>query len=410
METNSKPSFSDLGLSKPILDLLAKMKFTTPTPIQNKAIPMALSGKDVVGIAQTGTGKTLAFGLPMIQILSQGNGMGLILVPTRELAMQVEEALAPIARAFQIRTAVIIGGASMHHQIQAIKRNPRIIVATPGRLIDHLEQRTIMLFDVKLLVLDEADRMLDMGFAPQIKRVLQTVPAKRQTMLFSATMPGDIVQIATKHMQLPINIEVTPPGTTADNVTQELFIVSKSNKKVLLEKVLQKYTGTVLLFTRTKYEAKNLNRHLQMAGHKSAEIHSNRSLGQRKEALEGFKSGYYRILIATDIASRGIDVNNIELVINYDLPDEAGNYIHRIGRTARAGREGHAISFATPDQGLNIRDIERLIRTEIEVSRHPEILAEQFYNTRGTGPGAPRSTKTFKPRSQFKSRSTYGRR
>jgi ATP-dependent RNA helicase RhlE len=314
----------------------------------------------------------------MIQFLMEQRGIGLILVPTRELAMQVETTLNQLGRPFGVKSVLIIGGASIHNQIADLRRRPRVIVATPGRLIDHIDQHTVLLFDAKFLVLDEADRMFDMGFAPQIKRILQVVPAQRQTLMFSATMPPEIIKIATQYMKLPMNVEIAPQGATADNVTQELFIVRKVDKKDLVLELLRQYTGTVLIFTRTKFGAKALTRQLRDQRHQAAEIHSNRSLAQRKEALEGFKSGRYRILIATDIAARGIDVTGIELVLNYDLPDETENYVHRIGRTARAGKAGHAISIATPEQGLNVRRIERLIRNEITVSKHPEILAATF--------------------------------
>ncbi|MBU1627875.1 DEAD/DEAH box helicase, partial [bacterium] len=379
-QANDK-SFHHLGINQKIVEYLDKLKFTVPTPIQHKAIPIALEGKDLVGIAQTGTGKTLAFGIPMVQILSAVRGLGLVIVPTRELALQVNEALRQIAQPFGQKTAVLIGGASFHNQVHLLKRNPQIIIATPGRLIDHLEKRTVLLFDLKILVLDEADRMFDMGFAPQIEKILRAVPRNKQTMLFSATMPPNIVRIATRNMQLPISIEIAPQGATAENITQELFILRKDHKRDLLEKLLAQYSGTVLVFARTKLRAKMLARHLQDRGLRAAEIHSDRSLNQRRKALEGFKSGRFRILVATDIAARGIDVTDIALVINYDLPDEPENYVHRIGRTARAGKEGRAISFATTDQGTNVKQIQNLIRMEIKISQHPEILAEKFEST-----------------------------
>lgn len=360
------PTFNGLGIAPAFLEILDRMKFTVPTPIQHKAIPIANEGKDIIGIAQTGTGKTIAFGMPMVQRLVQGKGRGLIILPTRELAYQVEESLRPFTSAFHINTAVFIGGASMNLQKQMLKRNPRILVATPGRLLDHLQQGTVTLREVSILVLDEADRMLDMGFAPQINRILPHVPKDRQTMLFSATMPSTIVKIATSHMKLPLRIEVAPAGTAAERVEQELFIVRKDEKSRLLEKLLADYHGTVLVFSRTKHGAKKITRSVRALGHQAAEIHANRSLAQRRDALEGFKTGRYRVLIATDIAARGIDVTGIELVVNYDLPQNAEDYVHRIGRTGRAGLPGHAISFATPDQSGEIRDIERLIRSALK--------------------------------------------
>lgn len=364
-------TFRDLNLDPKILRQLDTLGITTPTPIQKGAIPAALEGKDLLGIAQTGTGKTLAFGIPLLTRLSQGKGRGLIILPTRELAEQVEAALSSIARALGIGIAVFIGGASMHRQRMMLKKNPRILVATPGRLIDHLEQRTVTLREVSVLVLDEADRMLDMGFAPQLKKIMLTVPKDRQTLLFSATMPHTLVGMATQFMRLPVRIEVAPQGTVAEHVEQAVLIMHKEQKIEMLKKLFVDYTGTVLVFVRTKHGAKKLTQLLKAQGINAAEIHSNRSLAQRREALEGFKKGRYRILIATDIAARGIDVSNIELVVNFDLPDNPDEYVHRIGRTGRAGKEGQAISFATTEQRSDIRTIERLIRTTLSVTEIP---------------------------------------
>lgn len=371
-------NFFGLGIAPKILETLEKIKFKVPTPIQLKAIPLAIQGKDIIGIAQTGTGKTHSFAIPMIQLLAQKKGFGLVLAPTRELAIQIDEAFQALAHAFGMKTACLIGGASMHDQVQALRRNPRVVIATPGRLLDHMSQWNIMPDEVIMLVLDEADRMLDMGFAPQIEKILRFMPRERQTMLFSATMPKEIMAIASKYMKLPLSVEMAPAGTTADKVTQELFIVKKDSKTELLRKVLQQYHGAVLLFSRTKHNARKIVNSIKAMGYSAAEMHSNRSLNQRREALDGFKSGKYKVLVATDIASRGIDVTGIELVINYDLPEDAENYVHRIGRTARAGQKGHAISFATPDQASDVRDIEKLIRTTLPVSKHPGISVEQF--------------------------------
>lgn len=386
---NTVSGFYGLSIAPKILEILDRMKFVVPTPIQHKAIPIAIEGKDVIGIAQTGTGKTLAFAIPIIQRLAQKKGRAVVMVPTRELAIQVDETFQKIAPTFGIKTAVLIGGASMHMQIQALRRNPRVIIATPGRLIDHITQRTIMLGDTNVLVLDEADRMLDMGFKPQIERVLQSIPKDRQTMLFSATMPSEIVEIANSYMKLPVRTEIAPTGTAAELVTQEMFIVRRNSKIELLRKILEQYRGTVLLFVRTKMGASQITRAIRHMNHNTAEIHSNKSLGQRREALEGFKSGKYRILVATDIAARGIDVTGIELVLNYDLPEDAENYVHRIGRTGRAGSEGHAISFATPDQGDDVKSIERLIRTALPISEHPEFPSERF-DLSGSSSSRPR--------------------
>jgi Superfamily II DNA and RNA helicases len=389
---NSNPqqpggSFYGLGIAPKILETLEKLSFKIPTPIQHKAIPICMEGKDIMGVAQTGTGKTLAFAIPVIQRLAQTKGRCLILLPTRELALQVDETFRKISPVFGIKSTVIIGGASMGLQIQALRKGPRVIIATPGRLVDHMERNTIMLADVNILVLDEADRMLDMGFMPSIERILKVIPRERQTLLFSATIPPEIMKIATTYMKLPISIEVAPSGTTAENIVQELFIVKKESKRNLLEKILAQYHGSVLLFARTRIGAKKITRMIRDMGHKAAEIHSDRTLSQRKEALEGFKNGRYRILVATDIAARGIDVAGIELVINYDLPEESDNYVHRIGRTARAGKEGRAISFATPDQGPDVKNIERLIKTVLPISQHPEVPKEVFDSSAGRSSG-----------------------
>lgn len=364
-----KNDFSQLGISSRIRAALDTLKISVPTPIQRQAIPAGLAGKDIMGIAQTGTGKTLAFGIPLIERLDHIPGRALVLLPTRELAGQAAEALAHIGRPFQLRATVLIGGESMHRQIQELRRNPRIIVATPGRLIDHLEQRTVRLNDVKILVLDEADRMLDMGFAPQLQRILVTVPRERQTLLFSATMPQAIVKMATAHMKLPLRVEVAPAGTAAADVEQEIIVVRQDAKLTLLMRLLEETDGTALVFTRTKRGAAKVTRILRSLGQAAAEIHADRSQSQRREALAGFKSGRYRVLVATDIAARGIDVQGIAVVVNFDLPDNAEDYVHRIGRTGRAGRKGRAVSFAAPDQRGEIRVIERLIRKSLKVSQ-----------------------------------------
>lgn len=366
-------NFANLGIAPKILDILASLHFVIPTPIQHQAIPTALQGKDVVGIAQTGTGKTLAFGVPMIQRLAIRKGQGLILLPTRELALQVDETLRKVGTPLGLKTAVVIGGASMHLQIQKLRTNPHIIIATPGRLMDHMKQKTVSLRHVSIVVLDEADRMFDIGFAPQIKQILSAVPHERQTMLFSATMPAPIAAIAAEHMRIPLRIEVAPSGTTVAGVEQEVFVVPKDMKMQLLEKLLADNTGSVLVFSRTKHGAKKLAAAARHMGHAAVEMHSNRSLSQRREALSGFKNGKYRVLIATDIAARGIDVTGISLVINFDLPDNAEDYVHRIGRTGRAGMLGRAVSFATHDERSDIRSIERLVRKTLPILALPPL-------------------------------------
>ena len=389
---HTQPNFHNLGIEANILSMIDALKFTVPTPIQHKVIPSAIDGKDIIGIAQTGTGKTLAFGIPMVQRLGLNPGRrGLVLVPTRELALQVNDALSKITPAFKMRTTVVIGGASMHEQLVRLKQNPHIIIATPGRLNDHIEHQNLRLDSIGILVLDEADRMLDMGFLPQIERILRIIPRQRQTMLFSATIPPEIIRIASRHMQTPVRTEIAPSGTAAELVSQELFIVRHEMKGNLLNELLRQYAGSVLLFVRTKRSAVKVTRLLQTSGQSVAEIHADRSLAQRKEALRGFKAGQYRILVATDIAARGIDVTGIELVVNYDLPDDPENYVHRIGRTGRAGKEGRAVSFATPEQGQDVRRIEKIIRTTIPLSSHPNIPAEKFYVSHGV------KTRSFRP-------------
>lgn len=407
--------FNELGISPKILEILERKGFSIPTPIQEKAIPAAFEGKDIIGIAQTGTGKTLAFGIPMIQRLAQNTGSkGLIVLPTRELALQVDESIRGMAGLFGMRTVVLIGGENMNHQINQLRKNPRIIIATPGRIIDHLRRKTVNLGMVSVLVLDEADRMLDMGFAPSIRQILENVPCDRQTMLFSATMPGRIAELAKRYMQTPFRIEVAPSGTAAENVTHEVYFIHRTLKTELLKNVLMKRSGSTLVFSRTKFGAKKLSYEIQRMGHTATEMHSNRTLTQRLRSLSDFKKGVCRVMVATDIASRGIDVNNIELVVNYDLPENSEDFVHRIGRTGRAGLSGHAISFATPDQKYNIREIERLINKEIMVAKLPEEISaragqmagQPSFENRNRGFGSRGRTNSFHSRR----RSGFGRR
>lgn len=404
--------FYGLGIAPGILSVLDKLEFRTPTPIQAKSIPVGIEGKDVMGLAQTGTGKTLAFGIPMIQAALAGK-RGLVVLPTRELAQQVEEAVKKVGGPLGIRTALLVGGESSFRQVQAIHRLPQIIIGTPGRIIDHLEQRILNLSKIEVLVLDEADRMLDMGFAPQLKRIMVAVPRARQTMLFSATMPQEVLTLAHSYMKLPLRIEIAPPGTTIEKISQELFFVSKPDKPRLLEKVLAEYRGSVLVFSRTKHGARKITRDVREMGHTAAELHSNRSISQRREALDGFKNGRYRVLIATDIAARGIDVKGIELVVNYDLPDNAEDYVHRIGRTGRAGATGHAISFATPDQRGDVHGIERLMRKTLPQSKLPELpparpkRPEQPFTPQRRPGGSAYSPRGRSTPSSYRSRTPY---
>ncbi|HBC46694.1 MAG TPA: hypothetical protein DCZ43_06580, partial [candidate division Zixibacteria bacterium] len=309
-EINSTPSqsgFDGLDISPDLIQVIKNLKFTEPTPVQKQAIPYGIEGRDLIAIAQTGTGKTLAFGIPIVQRLNQRKGKrALIVVPTRELALQVNASMLPICRVHNMRTAVIIGGLSMEPQYRTLRQNPHIIIATPGRLIDHLNRKTINLFDTEILVLDEADRMLDMGFAPAINRIITSLPQERQTMLFSATMPSEIMTLARNYMDDPIFVEIARSGAAPEEISHEIFFVDKADKIRLLELKLRERNGPVLIFTRTKHGAKKLAHAVREMGHAASEIHSNRSLGQRSSALEGFKNGKYRILVATDIAARGI--------------------------------------------------------------------------------------------------------
>jgi ATP-dependent RNA helicase RhlE len=373
--TTDTGSFDNLGIAPKLLDILKRNDFVTPTPIQEQSIPAALSGSDLMGIAQTGTGKTLAFGLPMIQRLAQseGKGMGLVVLPTRELALQVNETLKKIGTPIGLKTAILIGGEAIGRQLTALRKAPHIIIATPGRLIDHIEKKSVNLSKTTVLVMDEADRMLDMGFAPQINKILDSVPKDRQTLLFSATMPDAIVKIANSYMKTPLRIEVAPAGSAVKSVTQEIYFLDRGEKLALLKQLLTKFNGSVLVFSRTKHGAKKIARDIRGFGVTATEIHSNRSLNQRLEALKGFKLGTYRVLVATDIAARGIDVTGIQLVVNYDLPDQAEDYVHRIGRTGRASMTGHAISFATHDQRRDVKTIERLIRKALPVAELPKL-------------------------------------
>jgi len=363
-ETLNTRGFRALGLTASLLSLIDRLGFDTPTPIQLEAIPPASNGRDIVGIAQTGTGKTLAFGLPMAMRLPKGE-FGLVLAPTRELAIQIEETFHQL----EIKTALLIGGAPMAKQVGQLRARPTVIVATPGRLLDHMSQRTIDLRHTSIVVLDEADRMLDMGFAPTIHKILDATPSQRQTMLFSATMPKEIAALAEKYLRKPLRIEATPPGTPVELIEQELVMVQKDDKPAMLNSLLSENTGSVLVFARTRHGARKIAKSIRSLGHTASEIHSDRTLAQRKAALHGFKTGMFRILVATDIAARGIDVKDISLVLNYDVPENAEDYLHRIGRTGRAGASGRAITLATPEQHKDVKDIERLLKATLPISK-----------------------------------------
>ena len=377
--------FVALGVSEDFAARLGGMQIMTPTPIQEMAIPVALKKRDMVGIAQTGTGKTLAFGLPMLMTL-KGTDQGLVLAPTRELAMQIEETF----RKLGVRTALLIGGAPMNRQIQQLRSNPRIIVATPGRMQDHINQRLVDLRYIQCVVLDEADRMLDMGFITAIREILAKTPKTRQTLLFSATFPRIVEDIAEDFMIDPERVQIKQERITASTVTQELIVLEKEAKPEMLTQLLYANKGTILVFSRTRHGARKIAQSINRQGHTAAEIHSDRTLAQRIAALNGFKSGQYRILVATDIAARGIDVKDISLVINYDIPECADDYVHRIGRTGRAGKTGHAITMAAPDQHRDVRDIEKLISMKFETSTHSTHSLPEFQRHQSAQGGKPR--------------------
>lgn len=356
-------TFAELGLAPAALRLLQQRHITIPTPIQHQAIPPVIQGHDVIGLAQTGTGKTLAFVLPTVLKLSGRAGVCLILVPTRELAQQVAEVWHWFERDFRLPSVVVIGGAGMGPQISGLRRQPRCIIATPGRLIDLLKQRVTRLDQVNTVILDEADRMFDMGFAPQIKEILKQVPPidQRQTLLFSATMPTSIVSLVRQHMRTPVSIEVAPSGTAAENIEQEFIVVEAGHKVPAVFELLEDKKLTVLIFSRTKHGAKRLTHTLRERGWRAEEIHSNRSLYQRKQAMLAIQQKRSSILVATDIAARGIDIPHLDVVVNYDLPEQAEDYVHRIGRVGRAGRSGKAVSLVQVDQGDLLRRIQRFV-------------------------------------------------
>ncbi|MFN0064261.1 MAG: DEAD/DEAH box helicase [Myxococcaceae bacterium] len=355
-------AFSSLGLSPESLLALSKIGFQKPTPIQAKAIPPALAGKDVIGCAATGTGKTAAFILPLVERIAGKTGVrALVLAPTRELAAQIDEHAARFGAARGVRTALLIGGASIGPQTKALQSHPQLLIATPGRLIDHLESGNVSLGSLEMLVLDEADRMLDMGFKPQLTRILGRLPRDRQTMLFSATMAGEVAAFAAKHLRHPVRVEVERSGTTAERADQRVYLVSQNEKAPLLLALLAEDKLSTLVFTRTKHRTDRLARMIERAGHLVSRLHSNRSQTQRQQALDGFRRGRFRVLVATDIAARGIDVAEIGHVVNFDLPHVPEDYVHRIGRTARAAASGKASSFSAPDEVGLLRDVERFI-------------------------------------------------
>jgi ATP-dependent RNA helicase RhlE len=396
-------SFSDLGLAPELLRAIADEGYTEPTPIQKQAIPLVLAGRDLLAAAQTGTGKTAAFTLPILHKLSSGSGAGprvLVLVPTRELAAQVAESVRTYGRHLKLRTAVIFGGVGINPQIDILRRGVDIIVATPGRLLDHMQQRTVNLSGIQTLVLDEADRMLDMGFIRDIRRVIQSLPKQRQNLLFSATFNPEIRGLAESLLHQPATVDVAPRNTAAELVAQRVHPVDKARKTGLLAHLVKEGDWQqVLVFTRTKHGANRLAEQLARHGISTAAIHGNKSQNARTKALADFKEGKVRVLVATDIAARGIDIDQLPHVVNHELPNVPEDYVHRIGRTGRAGSEGEAISLVSSDERQELKDIQRLLRKEIPSSMVP-----------GFEPGSPLTAEETARHSAVKLPETAGQR
>ena len=379
-------SFKTLGLSPESLGAVRRARFTAPTPIQAQAIPPALAGRDVIGCAATGTGKTAAYLLPLIERSAGEQGpVGLVLAPTRELVQQIAEEAAFFGKPRGVTRAVVIGGTDMSAQVEALGQRPTLVLATPGRLADLIKSRTANLSAVRMLVLDEADRMLEMGFLPELQQILAALPRERQTLLFSATLGHNVTLFAQEMLRRPVKVEVTPSGTPAARAVQRMYEVDADEKYPLLLSLLAKDQLSALVFTRTRERAEKVQEILKAAGHKASIIHSDRTQGQRRQALEGFRRGQYRCLVATDIASRGLDVEDVGHVINFDLPHSPEDYVHRIGRTARAGASGRASTFVTERDEETLRAIERIIRMPVpraEVPRTDPVFREEMESYR----------------------------
>lgn len=381
-------TFESLNLIEPVLEALRTEGYTRPTPIQEQSIPIVLEGRDLLGCAQTGTGKTAAFAIPVIQLLHNNKQAAtgiraLILTPTRELAIQINESFAAYGRHTRLKQLVIFGGVSQLPQTQALKKGVDILIATPGRLLDLVQQGYISLQQLQLFVLDEADRMLDMGFIHDVKKIITKLPQKRQTLFFSATMPPEIAGLAHSILQHPARVSVTPVSSTAEKIQQSVYFVEKNNKRSLLVHILNDSNiKTVLVFTRTKHGADKVVKDLAKTGFQAAAIHGNKSQNARQRALTDFKSGALRVLVATDIAARGIDVDSLSHVINYELPNVPETYVHRIGRTGRAGASGIAISFCDAEEKAYLKDIQKLISISIpQVTDHPYAMSDTSLGT-----------------------------
>jgi len=402
-------NFSDLHLIDPIAKALQEEGYTQPTPIQQKSIPHILEGKDLLGTAQTGTGKTAAFAIPILQNLTKQTSRSkhikaLILTPTRELAIQIEESFKAYGRHLPLRTLVIFGGVKQGAQEQALKKGVDILVATPGRLLDFIGQGLISLKTLDIFVLDEADRMLDMGFVHDVKRIIKLLPSKRQTLFFSATFPEEISNLAKSMLTHPVKVEVAPVSATADTIQQKVYFVEKENKLDLLTHILKKdISDAVLVFSRTKHGADKIARKLQKEKISAEAIHGNKSQNQRQNALNNFKSGKTRVLVATDIAARGIDIDELKYVVNYELSDVSETYVHRIGRTGRAGAEGKSISFVDGLDLVNLKNTEKLIGKKIPVEKeHPFHTDDLVPQKRDS------NNKPFTPRPKPQSKESIG--
>ncbi len=372
---NVLTDFTTMGLPKSLVTRLTQMGLTEPTPIQTGAIPFAMAGRDVMGLAQTGTGKTAAFGLPLVAQIS-GLGRpepksvrGLVLAPTRELAGQIAETLKELTLGSPLKVTVVVGGQSLNAQAKRLEKGIDLLVATPGRLIDLIDRRAVRLNDCSFLVLDEADQMLDMGFIHALRQISTHLPKKRQTMLFSATMPKLMEDLSREYLNNPERVQVAPPGKTADNIAQSVHFIAKAEKTKLLIELLDTHRDELaLVFGRTKHGSEKLMKTLEKAGFAAASIHGNKSQGQRDRALKAFKDGTVRVLVATDVAARGLDIPAVRHVYNFELPNVPENYIHRIGRTARAGRDGAAIAFCAPDEIGELKAIQKVLKTTIPVA------------------------------------------
>ncbi len=373
-------TFSELSVTNLLKNNLARRKFITPTPIQAAALEPALEGKDVLGTAQTGTGKTLAFLVPIVErLMKEKNNeiQALVLLPTRELAMQVLETLRDIGTGTGILPVLVVGGLSEYSQIQSIRKGANFVIATPGRLDDYVKRKLVNLKSVKILVLDEADRMVDMGFLPQMKNIMNVIPKDRQTMCFSATLDKSVAHMVREYLKNPVHVEIGETTKTADRVHLKIYEVARTQKFELLCYLLEKHAGTYLVFTRTKYGAEKLSKKLVQRGFNSESIHGDKSQSQRTRALEGFKSGKHRVLVATDVAARGIHVNGIAHVINFDMPQAKEDFIHRVGRTGRVEETGTATTFVMPDERYDIQTIERSLGKKIERLPLPDGLPSE---------------------------------